>query len=166
MSAVASLPDAVLDRAAAREVLRSEHATRDQILMACEVLTQSTCWMDLRLASEMRNAVWAGPGAELRPEAQKVAARLAQRMASPAPRRDMAHHLAALKPYRRPSLFYRCVCAVGNAVWMLIRPAFAMRPAGYALTGVALAVLAHVALAAPGKIARTGHEFHKIEEMR
>lgn len=53
------LPDQHQDFYAAREVLRSSAATRDQIIMACDVLAKSRDWMDLRLVSDMRNALWA-----------------------------------------------------------------------------------------------------------
>lgn len=70
------LPDQHQDFAAAREALHSRAATRDQIIMACDVLAQSRDYMDLRLVSDMRNALWADHRSDLRPEHRVIAERL------------------------------------------------------------------------------------------
>lgn len=70
------LPDLHQDFHAAREVLHSRAATRDQIIMACDVLSASSDWMDIDLVRMMRNALWANRASELWPEARELAGRL------------------------------------------------------------------------------------------
>lgn len=78
---VIPLPNHHQDFAAARAVLHSPHASRDQITMACTVLAASRDWMDLRLASDMRNAMWANRASDLRPEDRAVYHQLGQNAA-------------------------------------------------------------------------------------
>lgn len=66
------LPDRILDLAAAREVIRSPFATREQLRMAADVLSMSPDWCDLRQAQDIRSVLFAQPGAELSPAAQEV----------------------------------------------------------------------------------------------
>lgn len=59
--------------AMAREVLRRENATPDQITAAIDVLSASTDWKDVMLVREMRIGLFALTGAELRtPESLSV----------------------------------------------------------------------------------------------
>ena len=50
----------------AREILRRENATPDQITAALDVLAASTDWQDVMLVREMRIGMFAQAGAELR----------------------------------------------------------------------------------------------------
>jgi hypothetical protein len=152
---VLPMPDVVLDRAAAREVLRSTDATADQLNMACEVLAASSNWQDINLVRETRNALWSTRASELQPAARALVARLATRSLTsqelrsinvPPPGDRMAQHFEAMNTRATPRR--QRVLA-----WL-----------GFAFIGFALAVAAHVALAAPGKITRTTNLHQQIEE--
>lgn len=86
-----------LDLAAAREVAASTEATRDQISMAAELLAASPFSTDRGVASELRAALFALPGAELRDDAARVRDQIAE-----AERKDM--------------LVWRAIAATGIAV--------------------------------------------------
>jgi hypothetical protein len=152
---VLPMPDVVLDRAAAREVLRSTDATADQLNMACEVLAASSDWQDINLVRETRNALWSNRASELQPAARDLVSRLATRSLSQDELRDggtvmgqtrMAQHFEAMNSRATP------------------RRQRALAWLGFAFIGFALAVAAHVALAAPGKITRTTNLHQQIEE--
>ena len=66
---IIDMPETHLDLAAAREVIRHEGSTRQQLLDACHVLACYGGWQDLRLAREVRNILWATKGPDLRPAA-------------------------------------------------------------------------------------------------
>lgn len=71
-SAIINLPEQHQDFAAAREVLRYSGSTRAQLSTACDVLSASNNWMDIRLVSMTRNALWANDASELLPDARAI----------------------------------------------------------------------------------------------
>lgn len=66
---IIDLPEPHLDCAAAREVIRHEGSTRQQLMDACHVLANYGDWRDMALAREVRNVIWAQRGSDLRPAA-------------------------------------------------------------------------------------------------
>jgi hypothetical protein len=66
-------------------------------------LAQSTDWLDVRLASEMRNVLWADRASELLPQARDLAERLARnqvpetRLATAAELDEAVPHFAGLQ---------------------------------------------------------------------
>lgn len=158
------LPDHVLTLSAAREVLRCEGSTPIQLLMACEALARSPDMQDRIDARETRAAVWAQPGAELRPEAKQLAARLASRMLTPEeisacrvpPRPDMGHLFEALDHPRRQSWATR-------AAWMVLRPMLSLRPRTYIIAAVVVGASLHIGIAAVAKAAHDAQMHAQIE---
>ncbi len=70
---IIDLPEPHLDCAAAREVIRHEVSTRQQLMDACHVLANYGDWCDMALAREVRNILWAQRGSDLRPAAVDLA---------------------------------------------------------------------------------------------
>ena len=113
---------------------------RDALQAAADVLAGSVRWQDINRVCAARNALWASRGSELLGETAGIAARLAD----PGIGR-LAPNFAAANAAREPV------------------------PAARIVFGIAIAALAavcaiNIAMAAPGKIARTVALHHMIEE--
>ena len=78
MTAHTYFPPSPANLEQARALIRGEHTTRAELVLACNVPCQSADADDRMSAREVRNVMWADRFSELRPQAQELAARRAK----------------------------------------------------------------------------------------
>ena len=79
MNALAYTPPTQAEFDEARAMIRGEHATRADLLLACNVLCQSAQADDRTTAREVRNVLWSDHASELLPDDRAMADRLHER---------------------------------------------------------------------------------------
>lgn len=138
---ILSMPDFVLTRHAAREVLYSPGATDDQMLLACDALDLSDDWTERRIAAETRQAIYRGQ------KVQRAANDLARRLTRPTGCVGPLHEARVNAETRA------CYLAGARRIALLV------------LTITAAGIVFASIMAAPAKSARTIALYHQIEEL-
>ncbi len=149
------------------ETVKSPLSQRADLEDAAAILAFSPFPEHRTRASEVRAALYAQPGAELKPEARKVAALLARQMGSDTrlPTAEEWQSVGVTIPHQ-PEVAARMAQNFEALDLGRVNTRRAQFFAGCLILGFALVAGIHVALAAPGKIARTDAVFQQIEASR